>query len=75
MKELLAKIWFSSQDPTKISLTLKSIGAFAVSFGLFTQVDADTLEGSVVTLVTAITSAVSALTALWGFIRKFTPKK
>lgn len=75
MKELLKKTWFSSQDPEKISLTVKSLGSFAVAFGLFSQTDSDALAEAIAHLVASITMLVSSAGIVWGIIRKFLPKK
>lgn len=59
----------SSEDPNKISMTMKSIAAFAVLFGLDTTVVNDA-QNNLVSIITALGMLVSAGTALWGLGRK-----
>lgn len=69
MKKVLD--WFvkSSADPSKLSLTLKSLVVFAVMFGVDSSV-ADEGAGHLVNLIVAIGMLVSASTGAYGFGRK-----
>jgi len=63
--------WFmtSSADPEKVSLTLKSLGALAVLFGLNATVVGD-LQNQLATLITGIGMVISSAVALVGLTRK-----
>lgn len=76
MRDLLKKIWYSSQDPAKVSLTIKSVGAFLASFGLlqyvgFSNEDVNNLAEAVGQVAGAVGVLISALGIIWGIIRKF----
>lgn len=64
--------WFitSSEDPTKVSLFIKSLASFAILFGLDSTVVSQA-GNAVVSLITSLGVVVSAIAALWGLIRKF----
>lgn len=64
--------WFvkSSIDPSKLSLTLKSLTVFAVLFGIDGTI-ADEGAGHIVNLVVALGMLASAGSGAYGFVRKF----
>jgi hypothetical protein len=67
--EFLNKLTTSSTDSAKISLFLKSIGAFAVILGVdSTLIDAINVQA--LNFITGIGMIVSAGTALYGLLRK-----
>ena len=59
----------SSADPKNLSLTLKSLGALLVLFGVDSSVT-DEGVGAIVSIVTAVGMLISAITALVGIARK-----
>lgn len=76
MKELLKKIWYSSQDPARVSLTIKSVGAFLASFGLLQYVgfgneDVNNLAEAVGQIVASVGVLISSVGVIWGVARKF----
>ncbi len=76
MKTILWNLIKSSQNPAKISLTLKSLGALllfaAPLIGLtVSQEDTDNLVVVITALITALGTAVSSVGVIWGVIRKF----
>lgn len=60
----------SSVDPTKVSLFIKSLMAFAVLMGVDTVV-VDEIGGLVGNLITSALMVIAAITALWGLARKY----
>lgn len=66
---LLSWISTSSQDPAKLSLTLKSLAALLVLFGIDSAIT-DEGVGAIVNTVTATGMLISAITALVGIARK-----
>lgn len=79
---LTALNWFvySSKDKNKVSLTLKSAAPLAVFVAMLFGVNTDEKEVNTifdlfVDVIAGAGALVSACTMLWGFIRKFLPKK
>ena len=73
---ILNKIVKSSQNPEKISLTLKGIAGLVIMIaGLFqvgiTPDDWETASQAIVGAITAIGIAISSIATMWGLIRKF----
>lgn len=66
---ILAWISTSSADPNKLSLTLKSLAALLVLFGIDSSI-ADEGIGAIVSIITAVGMLISAATALVGVGRK-----
>lgn len=73
MKKILNWIMLSSQDSTKVSLTLKSTLTLLVTaltiIGL-PKAELGTLADQIVTLVQGVLVVVSAATGVWGMVRK-----
>lgn len=67
--------WFvvSSQNPQKLSLTLKSLAAFAVLFGVDSAI-VDEGIGHFVNLIASLGMLATTITAIYGFVRKFKVK-
>lgn len=59
----------SSADPAKLSLTLKSLAAILVLFGI-DSATTDAGVGSIVNIVAGVGMIISAITALVGIVRK-----
>lgn len=75
MQNILNWFIFSSKNPEKISLTLKSaltgLATFSVVLGLHTSgIDFGPTIDSIVNAVTSITQTVSAIAAAYGLCRK-----
>lgn len=79
MKEKLLLAWewlvSSSEDPRKVSLTLKGFIPFIMAISVWSGLDMS--EGALVSVMDAVTTAlvssvalVGALTSIVGFIRK-----
>ena len=75
MKTFFWNLIRSSRNPAKVSLTLKSLFALAVSFGLLDQATSDTAIGATVEVIGAISALVSSIGIFWGLVRKLLPKK
>lgn len=69
MKKVAAWFVYSSQNPEKISRTLKSVAAFAVLFGVDTSV-VDEGIGHIVSVIAGIGMLVSAGSGAWFFALK-----
>ncbi len=71
VKKIVAWFIFSSQpgNGEKLSLTLKSIAAFGVLFGLDQSV-VDEGVASLTATVVGLGMALSALSGVYGFVRK-----
>lgn len=63
--------WFvtSSADPEKVSLTLKSLAAIVVFFGVDSSVTNQGV-GYLVTIISSVGMLISAATGIWGLTRK-----
>ena len=63
----------SSQDPAKLSLTVKGILVALVPILLFVaaQLNLPLVEADVTTLIEQVTSIIAAGAIIWGVIRKF----
>lgn len=66
---ILSWISTSSSDPAKISLTLKSLAALLVMFGVDSAITDEGI-GAIVSIATAVGMLISAVTALVGLGRK-----
>ena len=80
MKTILWNLIKSSQNPARVSLTLKSLGSLllflAPLIGLsVTQTDVDSLIPAIVGGLSALGTAISSIGVIYGLIRKMRPKK
>lgn len=66
--QMFEKILYSSADPTKISLTLKSFIPLALS--VLTWLNIDLSDSDLAMLVDGIVMAISAFGVLYGISRK-----
>jgi hypothetical protein len=71
---MLPKLIASSEDPTKLALTVKGImlGMAPLALVLFniTDLEWQTIVESIVTLVTLALTALSTILTLYGLVRK-----
>lgn len=70
MKKALNWFILSSKDPSKLSLTIKSISVLALLLGIDKMV-IDEGEDTFIALIVAIGMVASALSGVYGFLRKF----
>ena len=83
MEQLKAFIWDwvkSSQDPQKLSLTLKSAASTLATLGILfgvvlPQEDVDSVAHGVEVLVAAVWAGISGVGILYGVFRKFKKPK
>ena len=81
---MLQAILQSSQDPSKVSLTIKGAAAFIPSvliltgflgINAVTELQLTNLVDSIADTTVAALSVVSGVVTIWGIVRKFIPSK